>query len=289
MNIESSIPMSFKLEETSLKKPDSPKEESMPQQQEVVASKSHEVGTEIVNLSPSKSDASKKSLSSSGLERLKQGEAPSPNMVIKKELERIKEDQGLDKCQIVRNDLLISRKRRMPKVGAFSPEELYKKFEMSPPIVFSHLEDQEKIVVLWRGCRADKLVKMVENHSAGGVPFNKDAEAPTEAQAKDQVGELASFPEFTADPRIAQQFSKGIVVAAFAIPKRYLAKGSRSESGFICKADAPVRLIAWEEGPALSSATKSTKEVVSIKSTKSLASVQAKTISTTTLPSLKIA
>jgi hypothetical protein len=106
----------------------------------------------------------------------------------------------------------------------------------------------EKEMILWRGCNRDQLLGIAKKGSAGGLDFDLDTRPPTEQEAKDQVGERISIPEFTCDPTVAQGFATGTFIAAVKIPAKYLTKGSNTESGWVCLPSAPVKLLAWKEG-----------------------------------------
>ena len=119
--------------------------------------------------------------------------------------------------------------------------------------------DPEQYVVLIRGCnRPEELDAIVGRSTAGGAtPARDDGQAPSEAQAVEQV-KFEGAPwattgarqaarrqtndvEYTTDASTAIGFgmSRGGVVVA-RIQKKYLTKGSGSENGWICFKDAPV-------------------------------------------------
>lgn len=111
-------------------------------------------------------------------------------------------------------------------------------------------KDGDKKIV-WRGCNPTKLYNMAKYGSAEGSIRNQNATAPTEEEARKQVGEIESFPEFTLNPKIAEQFGRRGYVAAFEIESRYLTQGSNSESGWVAHKDAPVKLLSWKDGEAI--------------------------------------
>ncbi len=108
--------------------------------------------------------------------------------------------------------------------------------------------ESEDTVIVWRGLNASQLQNIIKHNSAGGLPADPDAAKPTEGQARAQVGEAASFPEFTLDPGIAEQFGTSNFVAVLEINKKYLTEGSGVEAGLIARKDAPVTLLAWKFG-----------------------------------------
>lgn len=108
--------------------------------------------------------------------------------------------------------------------------------------------DQSQIVTVWRGCNGEQLKKMVEKKSAGGDKVNVEAPRLTEKEIIMQVGELASFPEFTSNMDIAEGFGTDSYVCAFKIDAHYLSKGSGTEEGWVCNTAAPVELVGWKSG-----------------------------------------
>ncbi|MBI2743450.1 MAG: DUF4765 family protein [Chlamydiales bacterium] len=104
------------------------------------------------------------------------------------------------------------------------------------------------VAIVWRGCNSSQLTRMLKSETAGGKPVNTDVGRPTEVEAQRQVGEVARFPEFTFDPKVAEGFGTDAYVGVFAIETRYLSPGSKAESGVVCYADAPVQLIGWKKG-----------------------------------------
>lgn len=71
----------------------------------------------------------------------------------------------------------------------------------------SYIENYSPKVIVWRGCNAKQLVKMLEYGSAGGTKANRKALAPSQEKAKKQVGEQDSLPEFTFSTIVAEQFA----------------------------------------------------------------------------------
>lgn len=183
------------------------------------------------------------------------GTYAAPAAVITSALAEIgMEREGAALAGEIRTTLATTRRTRIPPPAVITATQLqmFLRAQGRPmPAVFSGMGESEEIAILWRGCRADQLVKMVRHHSAGGVPCDIAVNAPPYERAGAQVGESLSLPEFTSNPAIAEQFGKGIVVAVFAIPKRYLQEGSVSEQGWVCERAAPVELLAWKEGEPL--------------------------------------
>jgi hypothetical protein len=109
--------------------------------------------------------------------------------------------------------------------------------------------DPEDVVVLWRGTTVETATLIGTNRSAGGLDPDPDCGAPSETQARMQVGGYQGvgwekFPEFTTNWRIAQQFARGAVVCIW-IRKKYLIKGSGTEDGWIALREAPLARVRW--------------------------------------------
>jgi hypothetical protein len=98
--------------------------------------------------------------------------------------------------------------------------------------------------ILWRGCRPDQLALSLVYGSAGGEEVNEDSPKPTEEEAKAQVGEIASLPEFTNNTTVLAGFGTNNFRVAFKIKDKYLTDGSKTENGFICSKKAPVEVLA---------------------------------------------
>jgi len=101
-------------------------------------------------------------------------------------------------------------------------------------------------LILLRGCNGSQLARLQQHNADPASP------APTEAEARAQVGEqpFGDVIEFTTDPTVAQRFGTGGHVAAIQIKKKYLTKGSVSESGWLCKATAPWTFLDSRAGRA---------------------------------------
>ena len=106
-------------------------------------------------------------------------------------------------------------------------------------------------VIVWRGCRADQLVKIAKTSTAGGAALNADIPPPSEKEARSQVGESTSIPEFTFASQVAERFGRGNFVVACEIHVKYLTPGSTSEQGVVCSPHAPINILAWKHGPPL--------------------------------------
>lgn len=139
------------------------------------------------------------------------------------------------------------------KVGALTAaqtQNLQKTYDESfPQSGFSFDRDSGQTYrILYRGCTTEQLIAMASTGSAGGVAAKEDTPKPTEMEARLQVGELASFSEFTTDLDIARRFGTNNYVIAVKINVNYLTRGSVTEKGHICNKSAPVELLAWEKG-----------------------------------------
>lgn len=109
-------------------------------------------------------------------------------------------------------------------------------------------------VRLYRGLKESQLSGMDEKGSAKGEEVaNEKTKRPSNAEAIKQVGEMTygKLTEFTNDLSIAENFGRGQFVALVEIDARYLTKGSVTESGWVCKNDAPVELVKWKRGEDL--------------------------------------
>ncbi|MEV6718018.1 DUF4765 family protein [Lentzea sp. NPDC051208] len=100
-------------------------------------------------------------------------------------------------------------------------------------------------VVLARGVNERQLQHCLTHSSS------PDTVAPTEREARAQVGEyvFGDLVEFTTNPAVAVRFStrsasekKYVIVVR--IKRKYLAKGSVSEGGWICRNDAPYEVLS---------------------------------------------
>jgi ribosomal protein S18 acetylase RimI-like enzyme len=122
--------------------------------------------------------------------------------------------------------------------------------------------DPEEYVILIHGCHSSEQLDAIVGHSTAGgaTPARDDGQAPSEAQAVEQV-KFEGAPwattgarqaarrqtndvEYTTDASTAIRFgmSRGGVVVV-KIQKKYLNKGSGTENGWICFKDAPVEVL----------------------------------------------
>ncbi|TMC07849.1 MAG: DUF4765 family protein [Chloroflexi bacterium] len=123
----------------------------------------------------------------------------------------------------------------------------------------AHQPDTENVVTnaqagttvwLWRGTTIAAANAMQAAMSAGGVPPNPGTVAPTDAQARRQVGGY-SIPGFNPNDRLPEFTTNGNqgylrvseAIVAVAIDKQYLLKGSGSEGGWVVNRDAPIQQI----------------------------------------------
>lgn len=182
-----------------------------------------------------------------------------PNMEFKKEVDvtsKIKEEllkleDDINKIAKIEKEIAMKKTDVLPNPKVIKPgSPEYKFLQNNCPHLFHGLNEEDEIRILWRGCRPDQFVKMLINQSAGPMPYNPNTTAPSEEQAKKQVGESSeSLPEFTENTTVASSFARGgNIVGAFAIPTRYLTLGSVVEKGWVSQKDAPVALLNWKEG-----------------------------------------
>jgi hypothetical protein len=78
---------------------------------------------------------------------------------------------------------------------------------------------------------------------------NPNCGCPSNTEVNKQVGgpqggAIEKLPEFTADMKVAQTFATDCIVFV-RIKRKYLAKGSGSESGWVCYPAAPCHLIGY--------------------------------------------
>lgn len=100
---------------------------------------------------------------------------------------------------------------------------------------------QEKDVVLWRGTIL-AAVQGMEANSSAGYAANPNVPKPGRAAAQDQVGHGGKLPEFST--KTDSSWSAGSWLVVVRINTKYLAIGSASEEGFICSANAPLKVLA---------------------------------------------
>lgn len=93
-------------------------------------------------------------------------------------------------------------------------------------------------VVLWRGTTGASVAAIQAASSAGGAAPQVNVAAPGLAVKKQQIAVGGATPEYTASRNLGFSFRHWLVVVR--INTRYLARGSSSESGWICSPAAPV-------------------------------------------------
>jgi hypothetical protein len=111
----------------------------------------------------------------------------------------------------------------------------------------------EDVVILHRGMGGKLLAHLAKDpktFTLSNEAPNPNIGKPTDEEARAQVGEQASLPELTSNPKIAEAFGRDNFVVAIAIKKKYLRKGSGSEGGWIFKREAPIVDFLWKEGPS---------------------------------------
>lgn len=182
---------------------------------------------------------------------------PPMKVQIKEEIEKVRIEKGEE---IAAKALeYIDTHKRMEKPteeGKGIPVEQFSAYlnkkKMTPPPWLMELDKGELIDIVWRGCSMHNLVGMIVNESASSYKkYDLNTQAPEEDKARGQVGEAVGdeqLPEFTREPLKARQFGTGNTVAVFAIPTKYLTRGSDAEFGVVCNRSAPAMLIGWEEG-----------------------------------------
>jgi hypothetical protein len=94
-------------------------------------------------------------------------------------------------------------------------------------------------VVLWRSTTGASVAAILAASSAGGEPADPNVQAPGIDVQQSQIAIGGVAPEFTASADVTGfSFRHWLVVVN--INTRYLARGSGSESGWICSPHAPV-------------------------------------------------
>lgn len=94
-------------------------------------------------------------------------------------------------------------------------------------------------VVLWRSTTGASVAAIQAAGSAGGAAVQQDVAAPGHEVQQDQIAVGGVVPEYTAS-RDVTGFSWRHWLVVIRINTRYLARGSGSESGWICSPAAPV-------------------------------------------------
>ena len=102
----------------------------------------------------------------------------------------------------------------------------------------------KKTMQLYRGCTVAQATQIRDNGSAGGAAANILTSRPTEDQVKEQVGEVARYPEYTTSQTVARGFAGAAgVVVVVEIELRYLREGSGVEAGWVALDTAPVKFL----------------------------------------------
>jgi hypothetical protein len=108
----------------------------------------------------------------------------------------------------------------------------------------------ETDVYLLRGSRLETAQRMFETGCVRASAPNPDCGAPTEEQIIKQVGgyqggQVAEkLPEFTTSGHWAEVYATNCIIF-IRIKRKYLAKGSVSEGGWVCFPEAPCQLIGF--------------------------------------------
>jgi hypothetical protein len=97
-------------------------------------------------------------------------------------------------------------------------------------------------VVLWRSTTAASVAAIQAAGSAGGAAAEDDVAAPGHDVQQDQIAVGGVTPEYTASNEVTG-FSWRHWLVVVRINTRYLARGSGSESGWICSPAAPVEVL----------------------------------------------
>lgn len=181
---------------------------------------------------------------------------PPLKIQMEKGLGKVRDEFGAEVA--VKTLDILKTHRRMEKPQMMTTENFsayLAKRKYEPPSWLASLGPEEPIAIVWRGCEMESLIKMIVNESASqDEKYDLNTPRPSEEEAIVQVGEGVGeehLPEFTRLPQIANQFGRGNVVAAFAVPVKYLTPGSGSEGGLVSARSAPTSLIGWEEGKPL--------------------------------------
>lgn len=178
---------------------------------------------------------------------------------IEQGVEKIRNEFGVDGEKVsgrVLETLKTHKRMERPQLMTVANFSAYlTKHKFDPPSWLMGLAPEESIAIVWRGCGMESLIRMIANESASrDEKYDLNVAAPSEEAAKMQVAEHVGdehLPEFTHMPQKASQFGRGSLVAAFAVPVKYLTPGSVSEGGVVCAKSAPASLIGWEEGKPL--------------------------------------
>jgi hypothetical protein len=108
----------------------------------------------------------------------------------------------------------------------------------------------ETDVYLLRGSRLETAKRICETGCVRADAPNPDVAAPTEDQIIKQVGgyqggsSAEKLPEFTTSGHWAEVYATNCIIF-IRIKRKYLAKGSVSECGWVCSPQAPCQLIGY--------------------------------------------
>lgn len=113
----------------------------------------------------------------------------------------------------------------------------------------------EDVLVLWRGANVQQATEVGRNRTAGGAAGGAAADdKPTDTEARNQVAEFASgrIVEYTTKWNVAWGFAGGNssppgsgAIVCIHIRKKYLRKGSGTESGWVIYSWAPLEKVRW--------------------------------------------
>lgn len=97
-------------------------------------------------------------------------------------------------------------------------------------------------VILWRSTTGASVAAIQAAASAGGAAAQDDVAAPGHGAQQQQIAVGGVVPEYTASPDVTG-FSWRHWLVVVRINTRYLARGSSSESGWVCSPAAPVEVL----------------------------------------------
>ncbi|MEM9450958.1 MAG: DUF4765 family protein [Cyanobacteria bacterium P01_E01_bin.6] len=97
-------------------------------------------------------------------------------------------------------------------------------------------------VILWRSTTGASVAAIQSANSAGGAAAQENVAAPGHEVQQNQIAVGGVVPEYTASQSVTGfSFKHWLVVVK--INTKYLARGSGSESGWICSSAAPVKVL----------------------------------------------
>ena len=102
-------------------------------------------------------------------------------------------------------------------------------------------------VVLARGCSTLQLEELKDHFGLTATT------APTELEARRHDSDVPAFGElieFTTDADVATRFATGGYLVLVQIQKKYLTRSGNSSGGWICRKDAPFKLLGVEKRSA---------------------------------------